>query len=117
MEACQYVGYHACAITARPTTKEWVHWMLVQKKGSIVIFRNGVRVAGAGGNTQYGDHDFGIANQTQYNMGAGWKRGFHGLIDEVRVLGVEKDANWAKLDFESQKEASKFLSFGPTMNK
>jgi hypothetical protein len=117
VEACQYVGYHSCAITAKPTTNEWVHWMLVQKKGSLTIFKNGVRVANAGGNTMYGDHAFGIANQTQYNMGADWKRGFHGMIDEVRVMGVEKDANWAKLDYESQKEGSKFLSFGPTTNK
>lgn len=114
MEACQYVGYHACAITAAPTTNQWVHWMLMQKRGSIVIWRNGVRVAGTGGTARYGDHAFGIGNQTQYNMGADWKRGFHGLLDEARVMSVEKNIDWAKLDFESQKEGSKFLVFGAT---
>ena len=117
MEACQHVGYHACAITARPTTGEWVHWMLVQKRGSLVIYRNGSRAAGTGGNARYGDHAFGIGNQTQYNMGNDWKRGFHGLIDEVRVMNVEKNADWAKLDYESQKPDSKFLTFGPTQTK
>jgi hypothetical protein len=38
-------------------------------------------------------------------------------MDEARVLGVAKDANWVKLDFQSQMEASKFLSFGPTQMK
>jgi hypothetical protein len=30
---------------------------------------------------------------------------------------VAKDANWALLEFESQKEGSKFLSFGAPMVK
>jgi Domain of unknown function (DUF2341)/Concanavalin A-like lectin/glucanases superfamily len=114
MEACQYVGYHACAITAAPVTNQWVHWMLMQKRGTLTIWRNGVRVAGTGGTAQYGAHAFGIGNQTQYNMGADWKRGFHGLLDEARVMSVEKNIDWAKLDFESQKEGSKFLVFGAT---
>jgi hypothetical protein len=41
-------------------------------------------------------------------------RSFDGLIDEARVLGVPKDANWIKLEYESQREGQKFLSFGET---
>jgi hypothetical protein len=29
-------------------------------------------------------------------------------------MSVEKNIDWAKLDFESQKEGSKFLVFGAT---
>ena len=34
--------------------------------------------------------------------------------NEARILNVLKDANWAKLEYESQKEGQKFLTFGPT---
>jgi hypothetical protein len=46
------------------------------------------------------------------NNSSALKRAFDGLLDEARVLNVSKDANWIKLDFESQKEGSKFVSFG-----
>jgi hypothetical protein len=49
--------------------------------------------------------------QTQSLMG---KREWDGIIDEVRVFSTAKDANWIKLEFESQKEGSKFLTFGQT---
>ena len=45
------------------------------------------------------------------------KREWDGILDEARVLKVARDANWVKLEFESQKEGAKFLSFGPTMMK
>ena len=44
------------------------------------------------------------------------KREWDGILDEARVQ-VARDANWVKLEFESQKDGSKFLSFGPTMMK
>ena len=39
-------------------------------------------------------------------------RAFDGVLDEARILGVVKDANWIKLDYESQREGQKFLTFG-----
>jgi hypothetical protein len=45
------------------------------------------------------------------------KKGFDGIMDEVRVMPVERSADWAKLDYESQKEGSKFVSFGETQTK
>ena len=118
MEACTRVpGYHACAITAKPTTKVWVHYMVIQKPGNLRLFVNGKQVAQTGGTSQYGDHAFGIGNQTQYNMTAAWKRGWDGILDEARVMGVERSPDWAKLDYESQKPDAKFLTFGPAMMK
>ena len=32
-------------------------------------------------------------------------------------MPVERSADWAKLDYESQKEGSKFVSFGETQTK
>ncbi|HET7722964.1 MAG TPA: DUF2341 domain-containing protein, partial [Acidimicrobiales bacterium] len=45
------------------------------------------------------------------NNSSALRRAFDGLLDEARVINVAKDANWVKLDFESQKEGSKFVSF------
>jgi hypothetical protein len=38
-------------------------------------------------------------------------RAFDGFLDEARLMNVPKDANWIKLEFESQKEGQKFLTF------
>ena len=46
------------------------------------------------------------------NNSSNLKRAFDGLLDEARVLNVSKDANWVKLDFQSQKEGSTFVTFG-----
>jgi hypothetical protein len=51
------------------------------------------------------------------NNSSALKRAFDGLIDEARVLNVAKDVNWIKLDFESQKEGSKLLTFGAAVKK
>jgi hypothetical protein len=45
------------------------------------------------------------------------KREWDGIFDEARVMSVAKDPSWALLEFESQKEGSKFLSFGEPMTK
>jgi hypothetical protein len=118
IEACTRVpGYHACAITAKPTTKVWVHYMVVQKPGNLTLYVNGKRAAGAGGTSQYGPHAFGIGNQTQYNIGPGWKRGWDGILDEARVMTGERSPDWAKLDFENQKPGSTLLTVGPATMK
>jgi hypothetical protein len=56
-----------------------------------------------------GDHPVGIGNQSQFpQQGRSWD----GMLDEARVLNVPKDANWIKLDYESQREGQKFLKLG-----
>jgi hypothetical protein len=56
-----------------------------------------------------GDHAVGIGNQSQFpEKGRQWD----GLLDEARVLNVAKSDDWIKLDYESQREGSKLLSFG-----
>jgi hypothetical protein len=42
-------------------------------------------------------------------------RSFDGYLDEARILNVVKDANWVKLDYESQREGQTFLTFGDGM--
>jgi hypothetical protein len=62
------------------------------------------------------DANFGIANQSSRGSERN-QRGFDGILDEVRVMGVDRNADWAKLDYESQREGSKFLGFGATQTK
>ena len=42
------------------------------------------------------------------NNGSNTSRAFDGFLDEARLMDVPKDANWIKLEFESQKEGQKF---------
>lgn len=112
METCTRVeGYHACAIAGPPATKVWVHYMIAQRPGKLTLYINGKLEASADGTSLLGPHDFGIGNQSQY---PNEERGWDGILDEARVLSVEKGAAWAKLDYESQREGQKVVLFGPT---
>ena len=119
MEACTWSGsYHSCAITGAPPVKRWVHYMVVQTTSRITLFVDGRQAAGTGSFNRTGVHGFAIAHNYQSNANAmTGRREWHGMFDEVRVMAGGKDANWALLDFHSQKEGSTFLSFGPTMMK
>ena len=56
-----------------------------------------------------GDHAVGIGNQSQFPpQGRSWD----GWLDEARVIGAVKSGHWVKLDYESQREGQKFLTFG-----
>jgi hypothetical protein len=119
MEACTWSGsYHSCAITGAPPVKRWVHYMVVQTQSQLTLFVDGRRAAGAGSFGRTGMHGFAIAHNYQSNANAATgRREWDGIFDEVRVMVGGKDVNWAKLDFESQREGSKFLSFGETQTK
>ena len=40
-------------------------------------------------------------------------RSYDGLLDEARIMNVAKDDHWIKLEYESQREGQKFLTFVP----
>jgi hypothetical protein len=61
-----------------------------------------------------GDHDLGIGNQTQH---LGGRRQWDGILDEARVMQVARSGSWAKLDYESQREAPTLLTFGETRSR
>jgi hypothetical protein len=65
-------------------------------------------------NWNSGEHPVGIGNQSQFpEKGRQWD----GVLDEARALNVAKDDHWMKLDYESQREGSKLLSFGKTQER
>ena len=56
-----------------------------------------------------GEHDLGIGNQTQVLQG---RRQWDGILDEARVMQAARGQSWAKLDYESQRQAPTLLKFG-----
>ena len=106
------VTWHNCAIVrGGVVTDQWVHFAIVMTDSNLTFYVNGERKAATGNGKRTSDHPFGIGQQTQALADG---REWDGIVDEARVLAAAKDANWVKLDFESQKEGSKLLSFGPT---
>jgi hypothetical protein len=58
-----------------------------------------------------GDEPVTIGNNEKTPGSNSRSRSFDGMLDEARILSEPRDANWAKLDFESQKEGSNLLQF------
>ncbi len=56
-----------------------------------------------------GDHPVGIGNQSQFPQ---QRRSWDGVLDEARVIHGVRDEHWIRLDYESQREGQKFLTFG-----
>ena len=101
--------HHACVLNGVVAT---------QDLKTLTLYVDGKRAASAGSFNQNGPHGFAISHNMQANSDAlKGTREWDGIFDEARVMSVLKDANWALLDFESQKEGSKFLSVGPAAPK
>ena len=112
-EGCTKAPSDSCAIGPQAQAKVWLHLAIVQTKTRLAFFLNGRQVASTGSTGTASPHALGIGQQSQYNE----KRQWDGLVDEARVMSVEKNADWIKLEFESQKEGSKFLVFGATQSR
>jgi type 1 glutamine amidotransferase len=94
-------------------TNQWFHFTGVHEHPQARLYVNGVLDKVETFDTAWmsGDHPVGIGNQSQFpQQGRGWD----GILDEARVLDVVKDEHWIKLDYESQKEGQRFLTFGKT---
>lgn len=119
-EPCNHVepatgaAYHLCAHADgfKGQTGVWYHFTVIfQRDKSIEMFINGKSVNKITDNAKWsiGLHTVGIGQQSQGNRPSYWD----GILDEARVVDGIKDQNWITLDYESQKEGSKFLEFGP----
>ena len=113
-EPCIDVGsYDWCPLPKGSHTNvddnKWYHLMYVVDKPSAWYYINGkleVTEKDEGAWKTSGNEPVAIGNN------ATRARSFDGRLDEARIMGVPKDANWAKLDYESQKEGSTFLTIG-----
>jgi hypothetical protein len=108
-------AYHLCAYNFAGqalVTKTWLHFMVVLDEPSVQLYINGeLNASESAGPWNKGEHDLGIGNQTQHLAG---RRQWDGILDEARIMQVARTAGWAKLDYESQREAPTLLKFGDT---
>ena len=93
---------------------KWFHWVAVHNKPNISFYLNAeLEVSSNGGNSwTTGTKEVAIGNNSS-SMGRSWD----GYLDEARVMKVVKDANWVKLEYESQREAQKFSTLGATQRR
>jgi hypothetical protein len=108
-------AYHLCAYNFAGqglVTKEWLHFMVVFEEPGMKLYINGeLNASESAGPWNKGEHDLGIGNQTQH---LGGRRQWDGIVDEARVMQGARSRSWAKLDYESQREAPRLLAFGET---
>ncbi|HEY0709146.1 MAG TPA: DUF2341 domain-containing protein [Polyangia bacterium] len=109
------MDYHLCTpSTARTAANTWVHFGVVFQEPRFLFYVNGVLDSmTSAGPWNKGEHAFGIGNQTQFNA----RRFWDGIMDEARVMRAARSVSWFKLDYESQREGQKLLTFGPTQTR
>ena len=92
---------------------QWFHVVAVHDFPKAKIYVNGLLEKAETFDVNWisGDHPVGLGNQSQFPEKGRW---WDGTLDEARVLNVAKNDDWIKLDYESQREGAKLLSFGKT---
>jgi len=114
VESCVEGAEDECAVNIQGTDVapgKWFHLVMVQNHPKLSTYVNGV--------LQKTEMDSGRWKSDPNkpvmigNNSSSTGRSFDGLIDEARFMNVAQDANWIKLDYESQREGQKFLSLGP----
>jgi len=97
-------------------TNQWFHLVGVHDHPRVRLYANGVldKEETFAVPWRSDDHAVGIGNQSQFpDKGRQWD----GALDEARVLNVVKDEHWIKLDYESQREGQRLLTFGQTAKR
>ncbi|HEY0711363.1 MAG TPA: LamG-like jellyroll fold domain-containing protein, partial [Polyangia bacterium] len=90
---------------------KWFHIVAVHDFPKAKLYVNGVLEKTETFDTNWisDSHAVGLGNQSQFaDRGRLWD----GMLDEARVLNVAKNDDWVKLDYESQREGAKLLTFG-----
>jgi hypothetical protein len=92
--------------------KGWYHLLAIHDRPKHSIWINGVKDAEVVDDGEPWKSDptkpLAIGNNAS-SLG----RSFDGIVDEARIMNVAKDANWIKLEYESQKEGQKFVTVPP----
>ena len=92
----------------------WFHWVAVHDHPRVGFYLNGeLQVMDSPGGSWTSDPTKPVMIG---NNSSSTGRSFDGILDEARIFNVVKDANWAKLEYESQKMGQTFLTFGPTQS-
>ena len=93
---------------------KWFHWVAVIDEPKLTLYLNGVQeiTVTSGGWKSDPQYPVGIGANSQVG-GRTWD----GYLDEARVMNVSKDATWAKLEYESQREGQKLVVYGVTQQR
>ena len=113
-------NYDLCAINEPPSKGsdvapgKWFHWVAVLNDPTLTLYLNGVKEVSTSGGGWKSDPQYpvGIGNNSQI-PGRSWD----GYLDEARVMNVSKDEHWIKLEFESQREGQKFMTYGAPQSR
>jgi hypothetical protein len=122
VETCVEGAEDECSVNYKGTSvapgDTWFHLVAVYDHPKIMMFINGALMStemDAGAWKSDATKPMMIGNNSSYPVRPGKEtRSFDGFLDEARVMGVAKDANWIKLEYESQRDGQKFLTFGDT---
>jgi hypothetical protein len=92
----------------------WVHLAGVYTGSAWILYRNGAKAA----ETPV-DSNGAKPSPGAWRIGAEYAgsvtRFFHGAIDEVRVSGAARGADWIKLSYENQKSGQSLISIGASV--
>ena len=95
--------------------KGWFHLVAVHDRPKHSIWVNGVLQKEVPDDVEPWKSDpakpMMIGNNSSYVPPMKTSRSFDGFMDEARIMNVPKDANWIKLEYESQREGQKFVVF------
>jgi hypothetical protein len=89
--------------------KGWYHLLAIHDRPKHSIWINGVKDAEVVDDGEPWKSDP-TRPMTIGNNASNTGRSFDGFVDEARIMNVAKDANWIKLEYESQKEGQKFVT-------
>ena len=111
-------GDDLCPVNSKGTKVvpgKWFHLLAVHAHPRHAIYVNGVLQISVNDNVPWQSDPtkpVSIGNNSTFLAKTATSRSFDGLLDEARVMAVPKDDNWIKLEYESQREGQKFLTFG-----
>jgi|GEM_PF-3013568 len=94
------------AVNSPTNPNEWIHAVGVQNGANAALYVNGVLVndaiiATSGGGSRNEAVDLTIGAEPTSNTAV--RRFFIGLIDELRMSNVSRSADWAKVDYATQR--------------
>lgn len=98
-------GWNAAVATTPAEPSTWIHLIGVQNGPATQLYVNGVMenpdaILTAGGSGRNETIRVNIGREPQ---ATGGRRYFNGVVDEVRVHGVSRNANWARLEYQTQR--------------
>jgi hypothetical protein len=97
-------------LTSRTTiaSGRWYHMALMREGGRAYLWVDGVREP----YSVESAHDVNAAVSLVIGRDAQGGEFFHGIIDELRISGIARSADWMKLSYETQKPESDVVRIG-----